>query len=55
MRMLTFYENRGGKNLSAERKRTLESAKKLLHEKVEASHNNKPSKPTAKKTAKKAS
>ena len=35
MRMLNFYENRGGKNLSAERKQTLERAKKLLHTKVE--------------------
>lgn len=38
MRMLTFYINRAGKNLSAGRKRTLERAKKLLHEKVEQSH-----------------
>lgn len=36
MRMLNFYENRGGKNLSAERKRTLEHAKDLVHKKVEA-------------------
>jgi tRNA(adenine34) deaminase len=34
MRMLNFYENRGGKNLSPERRRTLEHAKELLHEKV---------------------
>jgi tRNA(adenine34) deaminase len=33
MRMLSFYENRAGKNLSAERKRTLEHAKEILHEK----------------------
>lgn len=33
MQMLSFYENRGGKNLSAERKRTLEHAKELLREK----------------------
>lgn len=33
MQMLSFYENRGGKNLSAERKRTLEHAKDLLREK----------------------
>lgn len=38
MRMLNFYENRGGRNLSAERKHTLERAKKLLHEKVEEAH-----------------
>ena len=47
MRMLTFYENRGGKNLSPERKRTLEDAKKLLHEKVEESHIKKSSKKTS--------
>ena len=35
MRMLNFYENRGGKSLSSERKRTLEHAKELLHDKVE--------------------
>src|SRR5580693_8848551 len=35
MRMLNFYENRGGKNLSGERKKTLEHAKELLHKKVE--------------------
>ena len=34
--MLNFYENRGGKNLSAERKRALETAKGILHEEVEA-------------------
>ncbi len=33
MRMLSFYENRGGKNLSAERKHTLENAKEILREK----------------------
>ena len=33
MRMLSFYENRAGKNLSAERKRTLENAKEILREK----------------------
>jgi tRNA(adenine34) deaminase len=35
MRMLSFYENRGGKNLSAERKNTLEKAKDILREKEE--------------------
>src|SRR5579875_3791670 len=30
MRMLSFYENRGGKNLSSERKQTMERAKDLL-------------------------
>jgi len=33
MQMLSFYENRGGKNLSAERKRTLENAKSILRKK----------------------
>ncbi len=34
MRMLTYYINRGGKRLSASRKKELEKAKKLLSEKV---------------------
>lgn len=34
MRMLTFYINRAGKNLPANRLKTLESAKKLLHETI---------------------
>jgi tRNA(adenine34) deaminase len=38
MRMLTFYINRAGKNLSTERKRALERAKVLPHETVEQSH-----------------
>jgi hypothetical protein len=33
MQMLSFYENRSGKNLSAERKHTLENAKEILREK----------------------
>ena len=33
MQMLSFYENRGGKNLSAERKHALENAKEILREK----------------------
>jgi hypothetical protein len=33
MQMLSFYENRGGKNLSAERKHTLENAKEILRDK----------------------
>jgi tRNA(adenine34) deaminase len=32
MQMLSFYENRAGKNLSAERKKTLENAKELIRE-----------------------
>lgn len=33
MQMLSFYENRGGKNLSSERKKTLDNAKDLIREK----------------------
>jgi hypothetical protein len=36
MRMLTFYINRAGKNLSASRRRELERAKGLLHKRIEA-------------------
>lgn len=36
MRMLTYYLNRGGKGLSATRRRELERAKELLHERVVA-------------------
>jgi hypothetical protein len=35
MRMLTFYINRAGKNLSTSRRRVLERAKELLHERIE--------------------
>jgi hypothetical protein len=35
MRMLTYFMNRGGKGLSASRKKELERAKKLLHERIE--------------------
>lgn len=35
MRMLTYFLNRGGKGLSATRRRELERAKKLLHKRVE--------------------
>ena len=34
MRMLTYFINRGGKGLSATRKRNLEKAKELLSERV---------------------
>lgn len=34
MRMLTYYINRGGKGLSASRKKELEKAKELLSKKV---------------------
>ena len=52
MQMLSFYENRGGKNLSPERKKTLENAKDILREK----EGKKPAKKSAsKKSAKKSS
>jgi hypothetical protein len=35
MRMLTYFINRGGKGLSATRRKELERAKKLLHERIE--------------------
>ena len=35
MRMLTYYINRAGKNLSASRKEELERAKRLLSKKIE--------------------
>jgi len=38
MRMLTFYMNRAGKNLSASRKEELERAKELLAARVRAAH-----------------
>ena len=47
MQMLSFYENRGGKNLSASRRRALENAKDILREKE--------GKTPAKKSAKKKS
>ena len=37
MQMLSFYENRSGKGLSAERRQTLEHAKDILREKEEQS------------------
>jgi hypothetical protein len=39
MRMLTYFINRAGKGLSASRRRTLEHAKKLLHQCVEEDRN----------------
>jgi hypothetical protein len=51
MQMLNFYENRGGKNLSSERKQTLEHAKQLLHDKVEQQHKKSPTKKAAKKSS----
>ncbi len=35
MRMLTYFINRGGKGLSATRKKELERAKKLLSERIQ--------------------
>ncbi|MGB6110738.1 MAG: DUF3175 domain-containing protein [Acidobacteriaceae bacterium] len=35
MRMLTYYINRAGKNLTASRKEELEKAKHLLSKKIE--------------------
>jgi hypothetical protein len=49
MQMLSFYENRGGKNLSQERKQALEAAKTILRKK----ENEASSKKAAKKVAKK--
>jgi hypothetical protein len=39
MRMLTFYINRAGKNLPANRLKALENAKKLLHQKIDETKN----------------
>src|SRR5262249_48535639 len=36
IRMIQYFINRGGKNLSATRKRELERAKQILHDKLEA-------------------
>lgn len=47
MQMLSFYENRGGKNLSASRKKALEGAKDILR----AKEGKAPAKKAAKKTA----
>lgn len=38
MRMLTFFINRAGRNLSASRKADLQRAKELLSERVKAEH-----------------
>jgi Protein of unknown function (DUF3175) len=35
MRMLTYFINRGGRNLTASRRRVLEKAKKLLSERIQ--------------------
>ncbi len=41
MQMLSFYENRAGKNLTTERRHTLDRAKELLHDKVAEEHDTK--------------
>ncbi len=41
MRMLTYYINRGGKGLSASRRKELEHAKELLSKKVKDARKNK--------------
>jgi len=51
MQMLSFYENRGGKNLSPERKKTLENAKDILREKEGKTPARKSAKKAAKKSA----
>jgi hypothetical protein len=53
MQMLSFYENRGGKNLSEERKTALEGAKDILREKEGKGPAKKPAtKTTTRKAAK---
>jgi tRNA(adenine34) deaminase len=55
MQMLSFYENRGGKNLSPSRKRTLENAKDILREKEgKGSKKSSAKKSSTKKSTKKA-
>jgi tRNA(adenine34) deaminase len=48
MQMLNFYINRAGKNLTDERKQTLEHAKEILSKKIAES---KPAKKAAKKSS----
>lgn len=40
LRMLTYFINRGGKGLSASRRRSLERAKELLSERIHRDKNN---------------
>ncbi|HWG18027.1 MAG TPA: DUF3175 domain-containing protein [Acidobacteriaceae bacterium] len=54
MRMLSFYENRAGKNLSAERKHTLENAKDILRKKEDRSGGKSSRRGTRKRHSKKA-
>jgi Protein of unknown function (DUF3175) len=53
MRMLTFYINRAGRNLPANRLKVLEDAKKLLQQKIAAAKTKK-KKSTGKETGKRA-
>jgi tRNA(adenine34) deaminase len=55
MQMLSFYENRGGKNLPEERKKALETAKTILRKKEEKAPAKKSARKSAKKSAKKSS
>ena len=55
MQMLSFYENRGGKNLSTERKRALENAKDRIRAKEGRAPANKAPTKAAKKSAPKKS
>ena len=52
MRMLNFYINRAGKNLSQERHAELEKAKTLLSKIIRKNNEKSSSKPAAKKAAK---
>jgi hypothetical protein len=54
MRMLSFYENRAGKNLPTERKRTLEHAKDILRKKEDQSSGKSSKRGTRKHQSKKA-
>ena len=54
MRMLSFYENRAGRNLSAERKHTLETAKDILRKKEDQSSGKSSRRGTRKRHSKKA-
>jgi hypothetical protein len=55
MQMLSFYENRGGKNLSSERKQALEGAKTILRKKEDAAKSKSSTARPAKKSTKKSS
>jgi RNA polymerase primary sigma factor len=54
MQMLSFYENRGGKNLTPTRKKALDNAKDIIRAKEAKPTAKKSAKKTAEKTAKKA-